>query len=457
MYFGYIRTSIFLITFLMVSLNHAAVLQSLVVTESSGKTSIVCTLNQLPSYKSFLLSAPTRAVIDLDRTSSPVHFDKLAVERGVIGRLRSGRPSPQTLRLVFDLKQSSDINIVHWKTGMNGAQGIRIDLIPRGGMVAHPISKPQTIGTAFIPHTYQPPPSAPAPHQYAPKKSTASQKPISIRNAPGQNHRDVVIVIDAGHGGKDPGAIGPRRNVEKNVTLAIAHKLKEQIDRQPGMRAVMTRNGDYYVGLRERLNISRKYNADMFVSIHADAFNNQNSNGASVYALSPTGATSEAARWLAEKENYSELGGVDLSGLDDSNGLIRTVLLDLSQTATVNAGLQVGDRILRHLDQMTTLHHNKVEQARFVVLKSPDTPSVLVETGFISNPREEFNLTSPSYQTRLSQAIFNGIKRYFWDSPPHGSRIEAMLGGGNTLAQVDTPVRRTSGQWQIFGRRGKAG
>lgn len=451
-----LQKAIFLGMSFVVSLNHAAVLQSLVVTEAPGKTSIVCTLNGIPSYKGFLLSGPTRAVVDLEQTSSPLHFNQLPVVRGVIGRLRSGNPTPQSLRLVFDLKQPSDLKIVNWKTGMNGAQGIRIDLIPRAGAFQQAIvAKPQKrVEAAFTPHVYQPPSSAPTPHLHP---SNTLQKPIVARHAPSKGQRDVVIVIDAGHGGKDPGAMGPRRNVEKNVTLAIAHKLKEQIDRQPGMRAVMTRNGDYYVGLRERLNITRKYNADMFVSIHADAFNNRNSNGASVYALSPTGATSEAARWLAEKENYSELGGVDLSGLDDRNGLIRTVLLDLSQTATINAGLQVGDRILRHLDQMTTLHHNKVEQARFVVLKSPDIPSILVETGFISNPREEFNLTSPSYQTRLSQAIFNGIKRYFWESPPHGSRIEAMLGGGSVLAQSETPTRHTTGRWQIFGRRGKAG
>ena len=462
---GYRRALAFVMLFFVGSLHYAATLQSLVVTEAPGKTSIVCTFDRVPSYKSFLLSAPTRAVVDLEQTHSPMHLNQLPVVRGVIGRLRSGSPSRQSLRLVFDLKQPSDMHIVHWKTGMNGAQGIRIDLIPRAqGVASSPIVSKATkrAEPAFTPHVYQPSPSAPAVTAALSKpvsrpQSNINEQPILARHAPSSGHRDVVIVIDAGHGGKDPGAMGPRRNVEKNVTLAIARKLKEHIDRQPGMRAVMTRNGDYYVGLRERLNITRKYNADMFVSIHADAFNNRNSNGASVYALSPTGATSEAARWLAEKENYSELGGVDLSGLDDRNGLIRTVLLDLSQTATINAGLQVGDRILRHLDQMTTLHHNKVEQARFVVLKSPDIPSILVETGFISNPREEFNLTSPSYQTRLSQAIFNGIKRYFWDSPPHGSRIEAMQGGANLLAKSEIPTRRTDGKWQIFGRRGKPG
>ena len=173
------------------------------------------------------------------------------------------------------------------------------------------------------------------------------------------------------------------------------------------MRAVLTRNGDYYIGLRERMYIARKDNADIFVAIHADAFNNPDSNGASVFALSARGATSEAARWLAEKENYSELGGVNLRGLDDANGVIRTVLIDLSQTATIGASLQMGSRVLRQLDTITRLHNAKVEQARFMVLKSPDIPSILIETGFISNPREERNLTNPAYQTRLTQAIFN--------------------------------------------------
>lgn len=408
---------------LMATIAEAATLQSLVVKESPGKTSIFCTLTDIPAYRGFILTAPYRAVIDLQQTNTTINLKQISMGHQLIDHVRAGQPNPQSLRLVFDLKQSSEIHIVDWKTGMNGAQGIRIDLISKGG-VTHQVAK------GALPQNHNAP--APAPHAYSPKA-------VAIRHAPPKSLRDVLIVIDAGHGGKDPGAIGPRRNVEKNVVLGIALKLKQQIDRQPGMRAVMTRNGDYYVGLRERLDIARKYNADMFVSIHADAFNNKNSNGASVYALSPTGATSEAARWLAEKENYSELGGVDLSGLDDQSGLIRTVLLDLSQTATINVGLQVGDKVLRHLNLMTTLHHNKVEQARFVVLKSPDIPSILVETGFISNPREEFNLTSPAYQIRLSGAIFEGLKRHFQEFPPHGTRLEAMAGGNQYLAQATLP------------------
>lgn len=460
------------------SIGQAAVLQSLVVKSDSGKISAFATLPTIPAHRAFLLSGPFRAIVDLQQTTTRINVAQLQMNHDLIERIRSGNPDPHTLRLVFDLKRPSDIKVTQWRTGMNGSQGIRIDLIPRP-LLGHPMTQRQPVRATNepVPHQYQPPPSVPAPqiarndalkkqinktpppvqhqygvkeptpHQYQPPPSAAhaqpaTRQPIAIHHAPPRSLRDVLVVIDAGHGGKDPGATGPRRNLEKHVTLSIAMKLKQLIDRQPGMRAVMTRKGDYYVGLRERLNIARKANADMFVSIHADAFNNRNSNGASVYALSQTGATSEAARWLAEKENYSELGGVDLSGLDDKNGLIRSVLLDLSQTATINAGIQVGDKVLRHLNQMTTLHHNKVEQARFMVLKSPDIPSVLVETGFISNPREEFNLTSPAYQARLSNAIFAGVKRYFWDSPPHGTRIEAMLGGSSYLAEASTPKPR---------------
>ena len=273
--------------------------------------------------------------------------------------------------------------------------------------------------------------------------------PVQALHVPSKSLRDVVVVLDPGHGGKDPGAIGMHKSAEKHVVLAIALKLKQLIDRQPGMRAVLTRNGDYYIGLRERMSIARRHNADIFVAIHADAFNNPNSNGASVFALSPRGATSEAARWLAEKENHSELGGVNLSGLDDQNGVIRTVLLDLSQTATIGSSVQMGSRVLRGLDTVTTLHNNKVEQARFVVLKSPDIPSILIETGFISNPREERNLNSPFYQARLTQAIFKGLKGYFWDYPPHGTRVEAMAGGAVHLVRSGERLQAIAQRYHV--------
>lgn len=424
-----------LASFLMSAVSHAAILKSIVIKNNPGKTSIVCTFNQVPSHREFILVSPFRAVVDFNEVSSNIQYHQISTGSGLVSGVRGASTSPHLLRLVFDLKEAANMKIMEWRTGMNGAQGIRIELISKKSaeksVAFRAEEKPQSLPIPHLDHSRAPSSFS----HHVPRLSRVSTKPLTVKPAQYKRLRDVIIVIDAGHGGKDPGATGPRRNVEKNVVLSIAHKLRQRINSQPGMRAVMTRRGDYYIGLRERLNLARKYNADMFVSIHADAFNNKNSSGASVYALSPRGATSEAARWLAEKENYSELGGVDLSGLDDKNGLIRTVLLDLSQTATIQAGLQIGDSVLRHLDKVTTLHHNKVEQARFVVLKSPDIPSILVETGFITNPREEFNLTSPAYQTRLSQAIFEGVKRFFWETPPHGSRIEAMVDGQFALAK----------------------
>lgn len=220
----------------------------------------------------------------------------------------------------------------------------------------------------------------------------------------------MVIAIDAGHGGKDTGAIGPGHLQEKRVVLSIARRLYRLVNAEPGMRAVMTRNGDYYVGLRERLNIARKAKADLFIAIHADAYRNPRSHGASVYALSERGASSEAARWLAEKENYSELGGVNLAGKDN---LLRSVLIDLSQTATTQASVRLGEDIIQHLGHFATLHHSHVELAPFVVLKSPDIPSILIETGFISNPREAKRLREPQYQQKLAHAIKLGVRRYF--------------------------------------------
>lgn len=423
-------------------ISYGATLQSVVIQNTPEKTSIFCTLNQMPIYRGFMLTSPHRAVIDFQKTTSNINLKQIAAGYGPIRLVRMGHPDPYTLRLVFDLQQAENMKIVNWKSGTNASQGLRIELTPK--ILNH--NK-----TIAIQH---PPKNIPSFRNIPPKVAPPSHplsKPSFVRHAPPKTLRDIIVVIDAGHGGKDPGAIGPRRNQEKNVVLNIALKLQQLINRQAGMRAVLTRRGDYFIGLRERLNIARRYNADVFVAIHADAFNNTNSTGASVYALSPRGATSEAARWLAEKENNSELGGVNLSGLDDRNGLIRTVLLDLSQTATISASLHIGGRILNQLNHITTLHHNKVEQARFVVLKSPDIPSILVETGFISNPREEYNLKSDSYQTKLAYAIFNGLKLYFWEHPPYGTRIEAMTGGNTHLVQNEP----STSKWRLFNPRGK--
>jgi len=390
----------YFILFLFSNTTFAVVLQSLIVKENAEKTSVFFTLSSTCSYKTFMLTNPLRIVVDFPDTISNVKVNQIAIGNSLISKVRTGRPSNSIFRLVFDVKDSARFKVISWKPTNSKKSGLKLEIFSNN----HKSIKAQP----------------------ASSRPTKVKTPAHVKNAPVKTLRDVVVVIDPGHGGKDPGAIGPRYIAEKSVVLAIALKLKQSIDKEKGMRAVLTRNGDYYVGLRERLNMARHYNADLFISIHADAFINKHSNGASVFALSPRGATSEAARWLAEKENYSELGGVNLKGLDDANGVIRTVLLDLSQTATINSSLQVGSRLLKQMDKITSLHNSSVEQARFVVLKSPDIPSVLVETGFITNTQEEKNLSNPSYQLKLAQAIFSGVKYYFMDYPPHGTRLESM-------------------------------
>jgi N-acetylmuramoyl-L-alanine amidase len=406
----------------------SAQLQAVAIKQQKNQTSLFFTLNGPFTHKLFLLSQPDRVVVDLNGTQLAANLTPPGLTNTPIREIRTGHAGTNTLRLVLDVSQKVQVRSAPWKP-QDAAYGVRVDLVYRNEPVALPRAVTVTTKKLIKTVAYQDSP------QVIIKNSSvqnvqpilAHQAPIKVSNRPPRSLRNVIIVLDAGHGGKDSGARGPHNSKEKDVVLAITLKLKQLIDRQPGMHAVLTRSGDYYVGLRERLDIARKYNGDIFVAIHADAFNNPHSNGASVFALSQRGATSEAARWLAEKENYSELGGVNLGDLDDRNGVVRSVLLDLSQTATINSGLQMGGRVLSQLGGFTRLHNNRVEQARFVVLKSPDIPSILVETGFISNPREERNLTSPAYQIRLSQAIFQGIKGYFWENPPHGSRIEAMV------------------------------
>jgi N-acetylmuramoyl-L-alanine amidase len=231
----------------------------------------------------------------------------------------------------------------------------------------------------------------------------------------------VLIAIDAGHGGDDVGAIGASGTYEKDITLLVARELKRMIDEQPGMKAVLTRDDDYYVGLRERMDKAREAKADLFVSIHADAFRDRRVQGSSVFVLSQRGATSEAARWLADRENAADLvGGVSL---DDKNHVLKSVLLDLSQTASLEASLQVANDVLHSLSRIGAIHHTQVQQAGFVVLKSPDIPSLLVETAFITNPREEQRLRNDKFRRELATAVRDGIVSYFNESPPSGTQF----------------------------------
>ncbi|ATE60251.1 N-acetylmuramoyl-L-alanine amidase [Thauera sinica] len=248
----------------------------------------------------------------------------------------------------------------------------------------------------------------------------------SRRANPPQADRLFTIVLDPGHGGEDPGAVGAAGSYEKDVTLSIARRLKRQIDSHPNMRAVLTRDGDYFVPLGQRVARARRVQADLFVSIHADAFVRPEARGSSVFVLSERGASSSAARWLAQKENDADLvGGVNLARQD---GHIARTLLDLSQTATINDSLKLGRAVLGEIGDINKLHKNDVEQAGFAVLKAPDIPSVLVETAFISNPEEERRLNDDGYQEKMASAITRGIKRYFDANPPVNRTRVAQLG-----------------------------
>ncbi len=373
------------------------------VSHQFDKTRIVIGMQEPVKYHLFHLKKPHRLVIDLPHTQMHASLTQALYYDTPIREIRTARHDDGSLRIVFDLKGNSKAHVFMLRPMDKHRYRLVVDLS------YHPkyhIVKSQ-------PHVAVVEPSVnikPKPKIVIPRRRT---------------WRDIVVVIDPGHGGKDPGATGARRSHEKNIVLAIGRELKTLINRQPGMRAVLTRKGDYYIPLRGRLGIARKDKADLFISIHADAFKKRSSHGVSVFALSQRGASSEAARWLAARENYSELGGLDLNDLYDRSAVVRSVLLDLSQTATISASLRFGSKVLKQLSHFAKLHNDKIEQARFVVLKSPDIPSVLIETGFISNPREERLLNSRSYRHKLTLAILSGIKSYFWSEPPLGSYIYA--------------------------------
>jgi N-acetylmuramoyl-L-alanine amidase len=243
-------------------------------------------------------------------------------------------------------------------------------------------------------------------------------------HAPADSDRDVIVAVDAGHGGQDPGATGRNGTREKDVVLAIARALASRINSEPGMRAVLTRPNDQFFTLRERILRARAVKADLFVSVHADSIRNRAVSGASVYVLSERGATDESARWLAERENAADLmGGVSLT---DKDNTLASVLLDLSQSANISASMVAAEGVISALDRVGEVRKPQVQQAGFVVLKSPDIPSMLVETAYISNPAEEKRLKSSSQQDKLANAIFTGLRGYFANNPPPGTRFASV-------------------------------
>lgn len=272
---------------------------------------------------------------------------------------------------------------------------------------------------------------------YDAQGAAAKQKVVKVEPHAAQGPREIVIAIDAGHGGEDPGAVGRRGTREKDVVFQIARRLQRLVGKEYGMRPVMIREGDYYVSLRDRYAKAREAKADLFVSIHADGFNDQRARGSSVYVLSERGATTAAAAFLAEQENAADrIGGVSLEDKDD---LLKTVLLDLSQAATIEDSLEVAGYIHNNLGRVGRLHSRRVQQAGFAVLKSPDVPSVLVETAFITNPTEEKNLRSPQHQEKVAQAVMQGVRAYFADKPPPGSMLahnKHVIRHGDTLSGI---------------------
>jgi len=362
-------------------------------------------------YRVFPLDNPPRLVVDL--TDARLKGKLPDADSGdlLVSGLRSGVRDGDDLRVVMDLKQAARIK--SFELGPNETYGHRlvIDLSPKDPGVA-------VLAAA----------TATASPSIRNQQASLRLPPAGLSVQPkGGRQRDVIVAVDAGHGGEDPGAIGRSGTREKDVTLSIARKLAARIDKQKGMQAVLIRDGDYFVALRQRISKARKHQADLFVSIHADAFRDPSVRGSSVYTLSNGGATSEAAKWLAARENRADLiGGVNLA---ERNDVLASVLLDMTQNATIEHSSIAATRVLAKLRSLGHVHQTRIQQAGFVVLKSPDIPSMLVETAFISNPDEEKRLRNRSYQNQLADSLLSGILDYFREYPPPGTRFAQESGG----------------------------
>ncbi len=347
-------------------------------------TRVVLDLSGSAQHSLLVLKNPDRVVLDV--SARLTGGSRPPPGAGAIKQVRMGRRPSGDLRIVFDL--SRPIRAKSFLAAPNDRYGYRLVID-----FANPVSE---------------------------------ETPVKVQHAR-PDARDLIIAIDAGHGGEDPGAIGKNGTREKDVVLAIARALAQRVDAEPGMKAVLTRNGDYFVPLRDRMRRARAQQADLFVSIHADSIRDRSVDGSSVYILSQRGATDEAARWLAERENASDLiGGVSL---EDKGDVLASVLLDLSQSASLSASQEAAEHVLHQLNLVGQIRKPLVQQARFVVLKSPDIPSMLVETAYISNPEEEQHLRGTAHQAKLAAAIHQGLREYFYSDPPAGTRIAQLAAG----------------------------
>lgn len=377
---------------------------------SPQSTRVVFDLTGKPRHELQRTRQPDRVIVDLPNARFNPTMGLPAAE----GTMKAIRIAPRAngLRIVFEV--DADTSSHAFIADPNARYGWRlvVDLKRPAGAAVPPAASPAALEPA-TPAGAAKPAVAAVPH------SAGAAVRAAVPRA-----RDLVVAIDAGHGGVDPGAIGRKGTREKDVTLAIARTLAARLNGEPGMRAVLTRTGDYFVPLRQRIDRARAANADLFVSVHADAVADRSVAGSSVYILSPRGASSEAARRLAERENAADLvGGVKISNKDP---LIASVLLDLSQSAAMSASQVAAEKVLDQLNEVGDVRKARVQQAGFVVLKSPDIPSMLVETAFITNPGEEQRLRDPRHQRRIAEAILTGVRAYFRENPPPGTQVAAL-------------------------------
>ncbi len=413
---------------LLASLAHANELRDLRLWDGPESTRVVFDLEAHTSHKSFTLENPSRLVIDIAdaKLAGSVQLDGLS--KGLVKSVRTG-PRDGGLRVVLDLAEAA--NPKSFGLEPNDQYGYRLIFDLYGSQPQNlPAPAPEAAETvvAAAPPVVEPTP-APAPAAVVKPSPRAEPRPEpappSVRLAPAQ--KPIIVAIDAGHGGEDPGARGRNGVIEKEVCLRIARKLARMVNETPGYKAILTRNGDYYVGLRQRTTIARKAQADLFVSIHANSLPvAKNIRGSAVYVLSQRGATSEHAKMLASLENAADLvGGVEIAGKDDD---LASVLLDISQTAVREASFDFGSRLLESIGQFNPLQKAEVQQAGFAVLKAPDIPSVLVETAFLSHPEDERLLAASDYQDSMAASLLAGIKGYFSGYRPQQQVVQAEAG-----------------------------
>ncbi|MCO7572380.1 N-acetylmuramoyl-L-alanine amidase [Pseudomonas chlororaphis] len=371
--------------------------------KDADKLRLVLDLSGPVQYKTFTLSAPERLIIDLNGARLSGDFSQLPLAHTVIRAIRSGHFGQGDTRIVLDLNEPVQLNSFLLPPQDGQGHRLVLDLSEAG-------KAPLQIAAAAAPLA---------------KSEVAADKP--------HPKRDIIVVVDPGHGGKDPGAVGAKGEREKDVVLSIARLLAKRLKREKGFDVKLVRNDDFFVPLRKRVEIARKHKADMFISVHADAAPRLTASGASVYALSEGGATSATARFMAQRENDADLlGASSLLNLKDKDPMLAGVILDMSMNATIAASLQLGGTVLDSLSGITSLHQKRVEQAGFAVLKSPDVPSILVETGFISNSRDSQRLVTTRHQQAIADGLFQGLQRYFEKNPPANSYLAWLQETKNT-------------------------